>query len=118
MSDFPLIRTAIPRRRYQVGEFIVSLLGDIDSGDGVEYAHILAFVREGEAKPVFYVCAERNPPGERSEGSHRLRVVNSAMSEVLGHSDRWRDAEAFAEEALELGAQALGLGDETPYRLT
>jgi len=118
VSQFPVIRTAIPKRRYQVGEYGVTLLGEVDSGDGVDYEYLLAFVREGEQAPTLFVCAERNPPGERAEGSHRLRVVNSAMSEVLDHSDSWRNADAFAEEGLRIGIQLLGLGSEMPYRLS
>ena len=117
MSEFPVIRRAIPKRRYQVGEYGVTLLGEIESGDGIDYAHILAFVREGEAKPSLYVCAELQLPGGRSAGSHRLRLVNRAMSEVLDTADTWRDAERFAEEGLRVGMQLLGLSAETPYRL-
>jgi hypothetical protein len=118
VSEFPVIRTAIPKRRYQVAEYGVTLLGEIDSGDGIDYEYVLAFVREGEAKPVLFVCAERSPADERARGSHRLRVVNSAMSEVLDHSDAWRRLEAFADEALRIGVRTLGLGSETPYRLS
>jgi hypothetical protein len=64
------------------------------------------------------VCSEKNPPTARSDGSHRLRVVNSAMSEVLSHADQWGELDAFANQALSLGMQALGIKDETPYRLT
>jgi hypothetical protein len=118
VPEFPVIQTAIPKRRYQVGEYGVTLLGEVQSGDGMDYDYLLAFVREGDARPVLFVCAERNPPGERSGGSHRLRVVNSAMSEVLDTSDRWRRLDDFAEEGLRIGIQMLSLGSETPYRLS
>jgi hypothetical protein len=118
MSTFPVIRTAIPKRRYQVGEYSVTLLGEVDSGDANQYEYVLAFVREGEKQPRFYVCSEKNPPTAQSDGSHRLRVINSAMSEVLSQADRWGDLDDFANEALSLGIQALGLTDETPYRLS
>jgi hypothetical protein len=117
MSDFPMIRRAIPKRRYQVGEYGVTLLGEIESGDDVDYTHILAFVREGDSKPNLFVCAEQLPPGQRSAGSHRLRLISRAMSEVLDTADSWRDAERFAEEGLRVGMQMLGLTSETPYRL-
>lgn len=117
MSEFPVIRRAIPKRRYQVGDYAVTLLGEIESGDGVAYTHILAFVREGEGRPTLFVCAESAPPAERGGGSHRLRVVNRAMSEVLDTADAWGDLERFAEEALRVGMQALGLAGEAPYRL-
>lgn len=118
MNEFPVIRTAIPKRRYQVGDYGVTLLGDVDSGDANRYRYVLAFVREGENRPRLYVCSEENPPSARSAGSHRLRLVNRAMSEVLSHADQWAELDAFADAALTLGMQALGLNEETPYRLT
>jgi hypothetical protein len=117
MSNFPVIRTAIPKHRYQVGNYAATLLGDIDSGDEIDYRFIMAFVELGQSRPSFYVCAERNRPNERHQGAYRLRVVNEAMSEILDSSDRWSELEVFAEEAIKLGKQALGLGNERIDRL-
>ena len=117
MSDFPVIRTAIPQRRYRVGEYDVTLLAEVDSGDGVDYQFIMAFVEEGSPGPSFYVCSERNPPGERGTGSHRLRIVTEVMSDVLGSDNAWRNIDAFSEEALRIGIKALSLTDERPVRL-
>ena len=33
MQDKPIIRSAIPKRRYQIGDHAVSLLGEVESGD-------------------------------------------------------------------------------------
>ncbi len=115
MSQLPVIRTAIPKRRYRVGDQNVTVLGEVESGDGVNYRWIMAFVQDGEARPGFFVCAEKNRPG--SEAAYRLRVVNSAMSEVLDQDDKWGDLDTFAEEALKLGKGALGLGNEPVARL-
>jgi hypothetical protein len=118
MGRLPTIERAIPKRRYQVGEYGATLLGEIESADPLDYAFILAFVREGEGQPTLFVCSEVCPPGEREQGSHRLRLINRAMSEVMDTDDRWRDLDAFAEEGLQLGMQALGLSQETPFRLS
>jgi hypothetical protein len=40
--SIPTITTAIPLRRYQYGEFVVTVLGDIESPDAVRYRYILA----------------------------------------------------------------------------
>jgi hypothetical protein len=117
VSSDPIIRTAIPQRRYRLGEYNVTLLGEVESGDGVDYQYILAFVEEGRRRPSLYLCSERNPPGERSAGSHRMRLVNDAMSEVLGSADAWSDLEAFAAEALRIGAATLSLKGEQPIRV-
>ncbi|MCU0971467.1 MAG: hypothetical protein MUF57_06685 [Gammaproteobacteria bacterium] len=116
MSAMPIIRTAIPKRRYRVGDYSVTVLGEIDSGDGVAYRYIMAFVPDGQPKPTFYVCAEKNRPG--GDAAYRLRVVSSAMSEVVDQDDRWGDLDAFAEEALRIGRGALGLAQEQAVRLT
>ena len=83
MSVFPKIQTAIPQRRFQYGDFAVTVLGEIDSGDGRDYLFVAAFVKEGEAQPRLFVVSEHLPPGERSKGSHALRVINSAMDQVM-----------------------------------
>ena len=117
MRERPVIATAIPKRRYQVGEFSASLLGEVESRDGRDYRYILAFVQLGHAEPLLYVCAEPSPPDQRSDGGYHLRLVNEAMSEVLDTSDRWGDIEAFSEQGLKVGAQVLGLQREQVVRL-
>ncbi len=89
------------------------MLGEIESGDGLSYRWIMAFVQDGQTKPGLYICAEKPGPGPRL----KLRVVNSAMSEVVDEDERWRDLDTFADEALRIGASALGLASEVPARL-
>ena len=117
MSTFPRIGTAIPQRRYQYGDFGVTILGDIESNDGTEYQFIAAFVKEGEGQPRLFVVSERTPPAERTQGSHRLRVINNSMDEVMDVDARWARLGEFSEQALEMGAQLLGLEQETAYPL-
>jgi len=117
MQDRPVIKTAIPRHRYQVGDYAASLLGEVESGDARVYRYILAFVPMGKREPELYVCVEPAPPRERADGAYRLRVVSEVLSEVVDSDDRWGDLETFAEQALKLGAQALGLQRERVVRL-
>jgi hypothetical protein len=117
LSTFPKITTAIPQRRYRFGEFGVTVLGEVESGDARDYQFIAAFVREGESRPQLFVVSERLPPGERAGGSHALRLINSAMDEVMDTDARWARLDDFSEQALQLGAQVLGLEQETPYPL-
>ncbi|MBK1693772.1 hypothetical protein CKO09_03325 [Chromatium weissei] len=109
MQNRPIIKTAIPKRRYQIGNYTASLLGEIDSGDQHRYRYILAWVVTGEREPVLYVCAEQTRPNERENGAYLLRVVSEGMTDVLDTSDGWGDLEVFAEQALNLGMQMLGL---------
>lgn len=117
MQDRPSIRTAIPKRRYQVGDYTASLLGEIESGDDRSYRYLLAFVPLGGREPELYVCAEETPPPARAQGAYRLRLVSEAVSDIVDTGDRWADLEGFAEQALKIGAQALGLQREQVVRL-
>lgn len=112
--DAPKIRTAIPQRRYQFGEYTGVVLGDIESSDDVKYRYILALVREGESRPSFYVTAEKNPRRRAQEGSHRLRVITHGLDEEVGCSDAWAELDAFCAEAFTVAARVLGLPDEQP----
>ncbi len=117
MTEVPKILTAIPQRRYQVGDYAATLLGDIESGDGIRYQFILAFVEQGQEQPALYLCCEQNRPQASAAGGFRMRMVNSAMSEVLDSSDRWGVADAFATDALAVGLQTLGIPAEPVHRL-
>jgi hypothetical protein len=117
MQERPIIKTAIPKRRYQVGRHVASLLGEVESGDGRSYRYILAFVPQGQGEPVLYVCSEPTPPAERADGAYRLRVVSEAMTETLDTDDGWGDLDRFAEQALKVGTQMLGLPESGVVRL-
>ncbi|MBK1720650.1 hypothetical protein [Thiocystis violacea] len=109
MQEPPVIKTAIPKHRYQIGGYAASLLGEIESGDGHVYRFILAFVPMGQSEPVLYVCSEPSPPAERANGAYQLRVVSELMSDVMDTGDAWGDLDGFADQALKLGTQILGL---------
>lgn len=114
----PKIQTAIPRRRYQLGEYQCVVLGEIESLDEVKYQYILALVREGENRPSFYVTAEKNPRRRAREGSHQMRVITAGLDEEIGCSNAWDDLDAFCAEAFAVAAKVLGLGDEQPVFLS
>ena len=118
MSSFPKIRTAIPQRRYQYGDFTVTVLGEVESGDTRDYQYVAAFIRDGDAQPQLFVVSQRLPPGEREKGSHALRVINSAMDEVMDIDARWARLGEFTDQALQMGSQLLGLEQDTPFPLT
>ena len=111
----PKIGTAIPKRRYQLGEFTAIVLGEVESRDGEEYRYVMALVAEGQQQPIFYVSAVRNRSGD--EGSHRLRAASAQLTRDMGASDGWANLDNFCEEAMQVARQALGLMDEQPVRL-
>ncbi len=109
----PQIRTAIPQRRYQLGEFMVSVLGDVESSDGIEYRYIMAVARESEPQPQLFVSAERNGNG----AGWQLRVSMAQGSQSLGGDEGLRDLDRFTTAGLEVVRKMLALEDEEPYRL-
>jgi hypothetical protein len=117
MQDRPSIKTAIPKRRYQLDRHSATVLGEIESGDARRYRYLMAFVPAGQSEPVFYVCSEPTPPAEQGDGAYRLRIVSEVMSEVVDTDDGWGDLDRFAEQALKLGQQALGLQETPPTRI-
>ncbi len=117
MIDKPDIKTAIPKRRYKIGEFSVVVLGDVDSRDGVSYQYVLAVIREGESEPGLYITAERDDPDNIGESPLSMRVIMRDGSEVVSSSARWRDIELFVSDALAAVVTILDLQDEQPFRL-
>ncbi len=112
--DKPKITTAIPQRRYQIGEFGVTVLGEIESPDPPNYTFILAMVKEGDSEPSVYVICDRR---RRGDTAYRMRLVMDGFNEAMGESDDWGNLDAFCEFALQVAAKALNLGDEMPQQL-
>lgn len=110
----PVIKTALPKRQYQIGEFIAKVLGDIESGDGNRYRHIFAVVREGQAKPALYVVTV---PTDGQPGQYTLRVISPTREMDVSSDGRWGDLDAFVDGAIQVAQQMLGLKDEVPLRL-
>ena len=107
----PGIKTAIPLQRYQLGAFSITVLGDIDSADAVQYRYILAVPREGEREPGLYLTSD--PAGSEC----RMRIIMRDGEDQLGSSERWCALEEFVEDALSVVKTALNLQDESPHQL-
>ena len=110
--SFPTITTAIPLRRYQYGEFVVTVLGDIQSPDPVNYRYILAVAQEGNPQPGLFLSSERG-----AGGACDLRVSMADGSQVLESTPAFCDLDLFVKEALQVISTMLDLSDEMPHRL-
>lgn len=108
----PQITTAIPKRRYQLGDFSVTVLGDVESGDDVDYRYIFAMVPEGQTEPDFFVLSIR-----QSADDYLLKLVTPNMEKELDVSGAWRDLDNFCEQSIALAQQVMGLKDEAAHRL-
>ncbi|HYQ71217.1 MAG TPA: hypothetical protein VET88_04735 [Gammaproteobacteria bacterium] len=112
----PGIATAIPKRRYRLGEFTLIVLGDIESRDGINYRYIMAVIRGEDPEPGIYITAEQG--GGEKPRDLDMRFIMRDGSEVISSSARWSDLDDFVGEATGVVVQVLNLSDETPYRLS
>jgi len=115
--SFPHIVTAIPMRRYQYGEFVLTVLGDVQSGDGEQYRYIMAVARDPDPAPGMFVCLQRNGDPD-AEGAWALRLAMADGSQVIGTDDGWGDLDAFVKETLDIVGRMLQLDHEAPQRLS
>jgi hypothetical protein len=113
----PHIKTAVPKRRYEIDNFSVVVLGEIQSKDPVNYKYIMAFVDVSETAPLMYITAEENPPGQRDDGRYRVRVLMGDDDRDMGSDEFPGDLDQFAEYALQLASRLLQLTEEEPIRL-
>ncbi len=108
----PIITRALPERRYQYGEFIVTVLGDIESGDARRYRYLLAVAQEGDPRPGLFVFSET-----AAEGNFNLGVAMADGEQIVASAPAFGDLELFVREALGVIGTMLNLEDEMPHRL-
>lgn len=108
----PAIQTAIPVRRYSYGEFTLTVLGEIQSGDAIRYAWVMAVIQGQNPEPGLYLTAER-----AAGSGYDMRIIMQDGEQVIGHSEQWSDLDVFVEEAVKVVSQVLNLSDEAPYQL-
>jgi len=108
----PTIQSAIPKRRYQFGEFAITLLTDINSNDPVSYLFIAAVLREGSSKPEVYITCEAITANE--ESTCRIRVLSDLDEHIISENKQWRHEQQFCDYALQGIQQMFELTDETP----
>ena len=112
----PTIQSAIPKRRYQFGEFAVTLLADIDSSDPVSYLYMAAVLREGALKPEVYITCESTTSD--NDNTWRVRVLSEKEEHVISQDKQWRDEQKFCNYALQGIQQMFELTDETPILIS
>lgn len=111
----PGIVTAIPKRRYRLGEFSLAVLGEIESNDNRNYRYIMAVVQGDDPEPGLYLTAESSR--ETGHNRYDMRLVMRDGEDIIGSSEDWHDVEVFTEEAIGIVSQILKLTDEEPYRM-
>jgi hypothetical protein len=111
----PGIVTAIPKRRFRLGEFSLTVLGEIESNDDRDYGYIMAVIQGEDPEPGLYLTAERS--GGTAHNRYDMRLVMRDGEDVIGSSEAWHDLDAFTDEAIGIVSRILNLTDEEPYRM-
>ena len=113
----PVIKTAFPKRRYQFGEFLLVILGEIESGDNIPYHFLLGVIPDGANTPELFISAEKCPHSQAKAEVYQMRIIADQMSQTLNQSERWCHLDEFVDDALTVVAKLLNLVDEEPVRL-
>ena len=108
----PHIQSAIPKKRYQYGEFTITLLTDIQSNDTPNYLYLMAAVREGSPQPEVYITCESVIQDETK--TYQVRVLSDKQEHIISTKQQWGNEKAFCEYALEGISQMFELSDEQP----
>ncbi len=113
---FPSIQSALPKRRYQYGEFSVTLLSDIISSDTYNYLYIVAVLREGHTKPEVYITCE--PCTSNNTNTYRVRVISEQEEHNISVDPQWQNEQNFCDFAMQGIKQMFNLSDEDPILLS
>ena len=89
------------------------MLGEIDSGDGIDYRYILATTREGESRPNLFVSAER----QSGPGGLAMRVSMPDGEQLLGRDEAYAELDVFVDQGLKVVRGMLNMSDEAAHRL-
>ena len=114
--SFPHILSALPIRRYQYGEYSITLLSDVSSDDSISYLYIIAVVREGYDKPEVYITCE--PYRSNESQSYRVRVISEQEEHNISEDPQWKNEQKFCDFALQGIKQMFNLSDEDPILLS
>ncbi len=112
----PTIQSAIPKRRYQFGEFVITILSDIESSDTSTYLYIAAVLREGNTQPEVYITCEAICV--QNKNSYRIKVLSKDDEHIINEDPQWKHEQNFCDYALEGIQQMFQLTDETAVLLS
>jgi hypothetical protein len=115
----PHFKTAIPIRRYRIGNYAATLLSNCETtSKEIEYAHALVVYQLiGEtqtARPALVISSETNPDAD-NEGYYFLCSLAKEYHNY-GASPDWADLDKFEKAALQLAAKMLEV-PEPPFVL-
>ena len=112
----PDIQTAVPVRRYALGDYTAVVLHDIKTREERIYRFILALVPFGEPAPVLFITAEATDEAP-DRGDTIIRVIAESGERAFGPDARWRNLDHFTEDALLMARKVLRMEGEEHRRL-
>ena len=113
---FPTIQSAIPKRRYKFGEFIITILSDIETQNAESYLYVAAVLRDGSTQPEVYITCE--PSTSENKNSYLVKVLSKDGEHIISEDKQWKQEQKFCEYALEGIQQMFELTDEIPALLS
>ena len=110
----PAFDTAVPKRRYKLGEFQAVVLGDVESKGDTEYVWVFALVREGDSEPLMYITLERI---KGAVDPLQMHIRLQEQSKTYPAGEEMRNIENFTEMSIDAVVRLFELEDEEPFRL-
>jgi len=124
ITNKPKFNSAIPQRRYQYGDYIVTILGDIESAGDVTYKFIVAVMLETDPEPGLYITLEDSlanaKPGEKTVGEaerYQMQLIMQDGEQMISSDAILPKLEDFSNKALDVVATLLDLKKLEPYLL-
>jgi hypothetical protein len=102
MKYVPAIKSAKPRKKFELGAYSAVLLGDIESLGSVKYKFIMVLYDQTQ-KPCYFIASEVNDMAQSiGGGSHFLGVFDGNGHANCGSSNDWADESNFTAKTHEL----------------
>lgn len=118
MTFKPDIKSAIPKQRYRLGEYLITVLHEIESTDSVGYRYIAAVMLENDPEPGIFLTVEANPDSDKETDNYLVRLKMRDGQQVLDTNSRYANLDDFVDYALKIIAKLLNLEDESPYLIS
>ena len=118
---WPVVRGGEPGQRFRFGNYIATLLTDLESPGKIDYLYVMCVFEAPDDELCLCIASEKNAryepgtagddAGDRGE-SHFLGLFPGQGHVNMGSSNDWADLEKFTVRALEAARQHLGVEHE------
>ena len=113
----PKIGRALPKRRYQIGEYSAVLLGEIENVENFHFIYFLAMVKDGDREPSICISFEQEMASDADDQPYSINLYTKDQKQILAYSPQALSMDEFDKGALQTAMKILQLTDEKPCRL-